>query len=446
MSDDLTMHPMYAEQRRIPLTFTKADAITIPPDRQRKKFDEKSIRDFANELAEVGLIHPLTVEKDNTLVAGERRLRALKLLFSEGKEVRHGPAILNNGIVPIVIWENLSPAQRYALELSENVGRENLTWQEKGAALVKLHNFRSEQSEFMHSLVDTAVEAGASVNTVREALVIQRHIENPAVASADSPKEALKVIKKIEEAKHRATLAQSFDLEKTPHTLIHGDAYAHLDKLESGIFDCIITDPPYGIGADSFGDQAGTAHEYTDSPEDYEAFRNIIPGESYRLAKPEAFLYTFCDLSRFSELDLHFTLAGWKVWPRPLIWNKLGGGMLPQPLYGPRYSYECILFARKGDRRVVKSAAPDVLSYAPIKRLLHGAQKPVVLYCDLLSRVCLPGDRILDPFGGSGTGLVAANSLKLTAVVIEKEEASYHIALSRIASKEIYEDTEDFKL
>jgi DNA modification methylase len=118
--------------------------------------------------------------------------------------------------------------------------------------------------------------------------------------------------------------------------------------------------------------------------------------------------------------------------------------MLPQPDRGPRYSYECILYATKGEAKVVKQGASDVLSYTGIKKLLHAAQKPAALYCDLLSRVCKPGDTVLDPFAGSGTIFVAGNTLSLSVCGIEQEEDAFNLALSRISSRELYE--EEFEL
>jgi DNA modification methylase len=62
----------------------------------------------------------------------------------------------------------------------------------------------------------------------------------------------------------------------------------------------------------------------------------------------------------------------------------------------------------------------------------HGAQKPVSLYSDLLKRSTRPGDRVLDPFCGTGTIFPAAHPLKVAATGIELEPAYYGIGVKRI--------------
>ena len=60
------------------------------------------------------------------------------------------------------------------------------------------------------------------------------------------------------------------------------------------------------------------------------------------------------------------------------------------------------------------------------------AQKPIALYQDLLSRSYRPGDKVLDPFCGSGPIFPAAHSLKCEATGIEIEPGNYGISVSRI--------------
>lgn len=425
--------------------FVPIDSITVPEGAQRQFFDEDKIKGLADSIVENGLIHAIVIDLDSKIIVGRRRLRAVKLLHERELLFRYGDELVPPGYIPVLFNTQLTEEQRFAVELEENVNRENLTWQEKAAAIVKLHSFRKQQ-EGGQTILDTATEAKVTNSTVIDAILVEKHLSNPVVAKAKDLKSAVKEIKRLEEAKHRAVLAKTFDLSKTPHELLKGNSYEILPTLKAGTFSCILTDPPYGIGADGFGDQAGVAHDYSDDKEAIETFRNLFPEQSYRLARENAFLYIFCDYRYFDSISFSFTLAGWQVWPRPLIWNKAPGGMLPQPDRGPRYSYECILYATKGEVKVTKQGAPDVLSYTGIKRLLHAAQKPAVLYCDLLSRVCKPGDSVLDPFAGSGTSFIAGNTLSLSVTGIEGNEDTYNLALSRINSKELYEDTEEFEL
>jgi DNA modification methylase len=73
-----------------------------------------------------------------------------------------------------------------------------------------------------------------------------------------------------------------------------------------------------------------------------------------------------------------------------------------------------------------------VLTWPSDPNLNHPAQKPVALYTDLLRRSCNPGDRVLDPFAGTGTIFPAAHSLKIFATGVEKNQSAYGIAVRRL--------------
>lgn len=63
----------------------------------------------------------------------------------------------------------------------------------------------------------------------------------------------------------------------------------------------------------------------------------------------------------------------------------------------------------------------------------HPTQKPVGLCSLVLAYSCPPGGSVLDPFMGSGSSLLAARSLGLTATGIESEERYCEAAVKRLA-------------
>jgi DNA modification methylase len=207
-----------------------------------------------------------------------------------------------------------------------------------------------------------------------------------------------------------------------------------MDTLDPASFDIILTDPPYGIGADSFGDAAGKLatidHQYDDSEH---AFRELMVECEFRfdrLAKEAAHLYLCCDIDQFLWLKGLFSQS-WNVFRTPLINIKSGGGRVPLPEHGPRRCYETILYAYRGDRRV-NAIYPDVIYTQGDDNLGHGAQKPVALFGDLLKRSARAGDTVLDPFAGTGTIFSAAHSLRCLATGIEREANYYGIAAKRL--------------
>lgn len=422
----------------IPIT-----SLVIPENRQRREFDEKKIQDLANSINSKGLMHPPVVRAvgdQYILVAGERRTRAIQSLHILDMGVMCNDTFVPPGQIPVTLLSDLDDFALREAELEENTIRVDLSWQEQAAAVAALHALRSDQMAVegkTQTVAATASEilgkpsAGGQQSRISEALIIAKHLDDPDVQKAKTSKEAMKVLQKKAEVAKRARLAETFDKAKTPHTLIHGDSLVELHNLPDASFDLILTDPPYGVGADTFGDMASTGHEYRDDPEYAQECYGKLAREGYRITKDKAHAYVFCDIRNFSAIALEFTLAGWTVWERPMIWSKKNG-MLPKPDFGPRLTYEAILFASKNSRKVLKVGAPDVLEFTTEGKNEHGAQKPVTLYAELIARSCYPGDTVLDCFAGSGTIFPAANSTRTIATGIEISKTYHDLAQSRM--------------
>ncbi len=100
--------------------------ISPNPSQPRKYFTDEAIFRLADSIRNHGLIQPLTVrktEKGYELIAGERRLRALK--------------ILGENEVPCVI-SNVDNEESAHLAIIENIQRENLNMFEQASAILNL--------------------------------------------------------------------------------------------------------------------------------------------------------------------------------------------------------------------------------------------------------------------------------------------------------------------
>jgi site-specific DNA-methyltransferase (adenine-specific) len=424
--------------------------IQVSPNRQRREFDPDALADLAENIALTGLQHAVVVRDTDSgpvLVSGERRLRAIQSLYEFGVTFRYDGKKLALDQVPTVTLGELSAEEAFEAELSENILRVDLTWQERDAAIAQLHEFRGIQARArgeVQTFKATATEVAASTGTplpqspaagiavVSRSVVVAKHLDDPEVRAAKSSTEALKIIEKKAKERHNVRLAQEIGPRTTRerYMLIQGEALATMAGLASGGFDVVCTDPPYGINAQDFGSQSFLGHKYDDSPEAWLRLMATCTREWWRLTKPEAHIYVFCDMRNFFALGQLMVSAGFDVWPTPLIWYK-SNGMLPRPDHGPRRCYEAVLYALKGNKRV-NGIYQDVLQVPAVQTKEYAPQKPTGVYVDLLRRSVKPGDQVLDCFAGSGTIFEAAQQLYLFATGIEIDPAAYGIAYRRL--------------
>lgn len=446
--------------------------IIIRPNRQRQEFDPQAMQDLRASIEDRGLMHPpvLRLEPEGwTLVAGERRLKAIAEIYELGGSFNCDGQVIGEGLAPFTSIGDLTDLEAEEAELDENLKRKDLTWQEHAAAVAKLHQLRSSQRDHQfaeanrtggpqaaaavpkQTVADTALELtgrsdGAYQDQIRKEIIVSKHLANPAIAKAKSADEAFKILKKQETATKNTALA--LEVGKTfnsdLHTALNQDclhymkAKAYSIQFEAGqAFDVILTDPPYGMNADSFGDaggkMAGIEHRYDDSPEAWRVLMTAWTQLSFEVTKPQAHAYVFCDFDMFHELKGLMQKAGWYVFRTPLICHKLNSGRVPLPDQGPRRQYEIILYAIKGKKQTTH-IYPDVISTSADENFSHGAQKPVALYQNLLQRSVRPGDHVLDTFAGSGTIFEAAHGFKCSATGIELNPEYFGMCLNRLKS------------
>ncbi len=426
----------------------KLSAIKIPPNRQRAVFPAAAHIELRESIRERGLLQApvIRIEGDvYVLVAGQRRLRAITDLYDLEETFKHDGEIVRKGFVPYTLFQDLDPLAAEEAEADENLAREDLTWEEESAWLVRLEDIRKRRAEASGLTPPTVADLAAEVGRVprggehekvRRQLIVGKNLHNPIIKGAKNADEAYKLLKKDEESSRMRTLGEkvgrTFSAEM--HKAINADACEWLKHSPAEIYDVILTDPPYGMGADSFGDSGSPVtgdHTYSDTYENWKRLMADFIPHSFRVAKAEAHAYVFCDIDNFFDLRLWMSEAGWWVFRTPLIWHLSQGFRMPWPEHGPQRKYETILYAVKGKRPALIKA-PDVISVPREFDQPHAAQKPVALFEDLLSRSARPGDSVLDPFCGSGTIFPACHSRKCRAVGVELDPASYGVAVRRI--------------
>ena len=143
----------------------------IVKDRIRKDFGD--IQELADDIKENGIINPPVINKDYELIAGERRLRALKLLGYDRIEVR--------------MMDTKDEEHELNVEISENEVRKDFSKSERASYMKKLMEIEGEKArerqgnrnnicENSHESLRTdeivASQFGISSNTLRKEISI----------------------------------------------------------------------------------------------------------------------------------------------------------------------------------------------------------------------------------------------------------------------------------
>jgi ParB/RepB/Spo0J family partition protein len=415
--------------------------VVVPDNRQRREFNFKAIEELVNSIIEVGLLQPIVLRNDGkTLLAGERRLRAIKELYARQETFNHDAGLVPFSHIPYVLASELSERQLFQAELEENIRRSDLTWQERIKAIAELHKYRGTQAALegrVQTAKATATEIrgeeaeGQQITEVTNAVILAEFLDDPFIAAAKDEKEARKILK--EELKHRERIkrAEEHDASNSKHKLFLASCFDISDEFNN-FFDVIVTDPPYGINMHKKETFDVHVHEYDDSDAAFQVICDKLPSLMHRICKDNAHAYIFCDIRRFNDLFVSFEIGGWTVWPRPLIWDKGNTGSFGNIEYGFRACYDAILFARKGDKKVT-AGYRDVINITQPTNLPHPAGKPPLLYADLIKRSCLPGDKVADLFAGSGPIFPAADDQKVVAYGWEIHPKYHAIAAETLA-------------
>lgn len=202
--------------------------------------------------------------------------------------------------------------------------------------------------------------------------------------------------------------------------------------------DHICTDPPYAIDMGNLEQentgmsQIDRVRETHDVEENLELLEYFLP-QAFRLVRPNGFCVLWCDYMHFRLLEDMGRAVGFKVQRWPLIWCKTGPSMNQAAQYNFTKDHECAIVMRKGGTLVAPQPTSYLLCGPADKKLFpHPFAKPVELWKWVLRAIAIPGQTILDPFAGSGSGCYAAAELGLRPFGIEKEEVHFCNLINRM--------------
>jgi len=202
---------------------------------------------------------------------------------------------------------------------------------------------------------------------------------------------------------------------KSEHRLLCGDSTKHddVERLMDGQkADMVFTDPPYNVNY-----QGGTEDELTIqndamSDADYIAFMDAFFARYREAVKSQASLY-ICHASQWQlETELAIRRAGFEV-RNPIIWAKNCGAF---GFARYKFQHEPIFYCHvKGESDKWYGDLTQTTVWQekkPAANRLHPTMKPVEIVQRALVNSSKRGDLVLDLFMGSGTTLIAAQTLE----------------------------------
>ncbi len=384
----------------------------IVKDRFRKAMG--NLDDLSESIKAKGIIQPVTIDPENRLVAGGRRIAAARLAGLE--------------TIPCLVRELEDEVDRLEIELFENKHRKDMTWveeveitaaihammkkkkgnwgQRRTAKLLDVTQPRIQQRLQMHQAILVVPELAQCPNEEEARRKLKKMMERAVV------QEALETVETDREEKAGLT---KLNIEWASEGYVIGDALKLIKKVRAGSWHFAEVDPPYGINLHEKKSKGSAGIEYYNeiSTEEYPQFLADICKGVYRALAENTWCVWWCGSDAHKQVEAYDALikAKFKVDPIPAIWFKESSSSVSNvpDIYLGR-SYETFFICRKGTPTLRKRGRSNVFSFKAVnpKSKRHPTERPVALISDILETFIYPGARVLVPFLGSGATLLAA--------------------------------------
>lgn len=384
---------------------------------ERFRVDYRDMEELCESITKHGLIQYPVIDQANNLVAGGRRLEALRKLGWTS--------------IPIVRKHFLTPVKLREMELEENIQRTDFTWQEE----VNLKNEILRLKQDIHgvkalgrnqpgvSQADVAKLVGDSPSNFSLDVGLAQAMEViPELADCKTKDEARKKMKQLQEK----VIVDELMRRKTekPHTtsakfkiadqcFIIGDAILNLQNHPEYNYSFINCDPPYGIDLNNIkkgnGQVQTVDRDYKEwSSDEYLSMCESVAKECYRIVD-NAFMTFWFGIQWYEPLKNILQDIGWKLDVVPGIWYAKGAAQTMQPEVLLGKNYEAFFICRKGKPLLNKRGHSNVFEFAKLgsEKKIHPTEKPIELMTEIIETFCQAHGEVLSPFLGSGVDLLA---------------------------------------
>ena len=378
-----------------------------------RRHSRKQIRQIADSINRFGFTNPVLVSDSAEIIAGHGRVEAARLL--------------GWSTVPTLELAHLSAAELRAYVLADNKLALNAGWDQEVLATE------------LQALIDMQFNVSLTGFSVAEVDITLDAAREGSVASAPAPADLIEP----RQGPVVTRLGDTWNLGR--HKVRCGDARERSDiaaLMEADLADLVFTDPPYnvpisghvsGMGRVRHREFAMAAGEL--SADQFIAFLKSTLGNAAEFSKDGAIAYVCMDWRHVEEL-IAAAKSAFTELKNICVWNKNNGGM--GTFY--RSKHEFVLVFKNGTAPHVNNFGlgdtgryrTNVWDYPGVSSVgsdrtealeMHPTVKPVALVADALRDCSKRGQLVLDPFAGSGTTLVAAETCGRVARVLECDPA-----------------------
>ena len=402
----------------------------------RVRKDYGDVSGLSISIQRYGLLHPISITRDFELVAGERRLRACKLLGWKEIDAK--------------FLDELNQLEKKEIEIEENIARKDFDWREEVAAKLELDKLKrlmygsavKGHATNRWGIKDTAVALGQSVGGVSADLALAEGLFiYPQLLKEKTKTAAFAKFKQLRRSALRRELASREVVHSVPFVYL-GDCVEMMKKhIRDESVDLIVTDPQYGIELGPQSSQKSFADVYSQDDTEYRVMDqlDLALSEMDRVLKQGSHLYIFFAILHYTTvrrlLEKHFVVC-----PTPIIWYKEQQSN-PGSAFQFANCYESCFLCSKGRPKDLYKWNKNLIvaKGVPGDRRIHPTEKPTSLLRVFVEASSLPGDTVLDPYMGSGSALVAALELSRKAIGIDIDER-YVSATNERLSKYVKED------
>jgi DNA modification methylase len=389
------------DRMRNPVVDVRRVDSLVPYARNARTHDDAQIAQIAASIKEFGWTNPILVDGDNSIIAGHGRLLAARKLGMEQ--------------VPCIELAGLTETQRKAYILADNKLAMNAGWDED---MLRLELGELAAMDFDTLLTGFSDEEMLGLNTgSAEGLTDEDEVSEPPV----DPVTRLGDVWVL--GKHRIVCGDS----------THADTVA---KCLNGVKPhLMVTDPPYGVEYDANWRNEAMRSDGTpiagravgkvmnDDRADWSDAWSLFPGDVAYVWHAGNMAHTVADSLVANGLNIR----------AQIIWNK-SNMVISRGDYHPKHE-PCWYAGRKGKTGHYVGGRKQTTVWdidKPQKSETgHSTQKPVECMRRPIENNSSVGQAVYEPFSGSGTTIIAAETVGRCCHAIELNPAYVDMAVKR---------------